>query len=183
MRSIIIFFLSMSLLAGCSLFSRVSKDSYVRLTGTLEIVIETSPNPPWKGGTLEAIIDFDSETWWQEWWSQEGVSPCPIRYTLRGTALEVTLISEGSVEMAHFPTTHGEFAISMSGTFRKMKKSKEYLVGPLRGTGKGMELIRNQSDFGPVRYETKRTIWSGRVTGYPHDGVNRIEVIHFINPR
>ncbi|MFC1540091.1 hypothetical protein ACFL41_01225 [Gemmatimonadota bacterium] len=183
MRSIAVFFLSMSLLAGCSLLSRVSKDSDVRMTGTLEIVIETSPNPPWKGGTLEAIIDFDSGTWWQEWWSREGISPCPLRYTLDGTKLEMTLISEGSVEMSPFPLTQGEFVISMSGTFRKMKKRKGYLLGPLRGTGKGLELIQNESGFGPVRYNTKRTIWSGRIIGYPYDGVNRTEVIHFIRPR
>ena len=182
MRSALLLLPSLILLGSCSHLPRISEDSDTRLTGRLEIIVDTLPNPPWKGGDLQIFIDFDNETWWQEWWVQEGLDPQPIIYTLDGKALEMTLTVEGSVDMNPFPSVHGAFLISMIGKFKGIIKSADRLIGPFTGTGTGTELIRNVSYFGPIRYQTERTIWSGRVTGYPHDGENRIDTIHFINP-
>ncbi len=148
---------------GCSLLSRVSKESDERLLGLLSLEINTEASGLWDGSTMRAMVDLEDGKWWQEWWSSEQREPQPCKYELYRKHLHLVLFSEELIETPLHTPILRQFTITVDGKFRKRKKNTVY--GPLKGNAVGREIDLSRDTVHDIEYENVRIMWSGGVRG------------------
>ncbi|GEM_PF-2671758 len=172
------------LLSGCSLlhsrhslWNRLFPPHSLTISGIMEFEIIFKPASFWPGGKVEITVDFERGVWWQQGWREEERESLPFGYSLSRRNIELDLPSEETTESTPLSSYQERFLISIEGSFRKWKRRKGVLIGPLEGEATGIRITRNHTATGHIEYTGSEVRWEGEVIGYPLDAGERVRTI------